>query len=46
MRKAIRMEKVLYVMSRGGKFESVANRYNGDKLGHVNSTLISLYSEK
>lgn len=39
-------KKVLYIMSRGGKFEPVANRYNGDKLGHVNSTLVSLYSEK
>lgn len=39
-------KKVLYIMSRGGRFEPVVNRYAGDKLGHPNKKLVSLYSEK
>lgn len=39
-------KKTLYVMSRGGRFEPVENRYRGDKLGHLMRKPLSLYSEK
>ncbi len=38
--------KVVYVLSRGGRFENHAEGYKGDMLAHPYATLLNLYQEK
>jgi tetrathionate reductase subunit A len=38
--------KVVYVLSRGGRFENHEDGYSGDKLTHAYARLINLYQEK
>jgi len=38
--------KVVYVLNRGGRFESFVNGYKGEQLGHPYGTLVNIYQEK
>jgi tetrathionate reductase subunit A len=38
--------KVVYVLNRGGRFQSYEDGYRGDKLGNPYGTMLNLYQEK